>query len=122
MLCDNNIELAYCTNIHPAESWEETFHALQTHTLKVRDNLRAQNLLRPDAPYAIGLRLSALAASELEEQLPVFQSWLQQENCYVFTINGFPYGAFHDTSVKEKVYQPDWSTCLLYTSPSPRDA
>ena len=27
---------------------------------------------------------------------------------YVFTINGFPYGAFHGTPVKAEVYRPDW--------------
>lgn len=99
--------LAYCTNIHPAESWEETWQALKTHTLKVR-----KLLTNPAEPYAIGLRLSAIAAAELlgGDQLPRFRSWLEQENCYVFTINGFPYGSFHDTRVKEKVYQPDWTS------------
>src|SRR5678815_2850685 len=33
-----------------------------------------------------------------------------RENCYVFTINGFPYGRFHGTRVKEQVYAPDWTT------------
>jgi hypothetical protein len=28
----------------------------------------------------------------------------------VFTINGFPYGQFHGTRVKEQVYAPDWTT------------
>lgn len=103
--------LAYCTNIHPAESWEETLHALQEHTLKVRDQLRSTGLLG-EAPYAIGLRLSARAAAELLEgdRLAAFRSWLDRENCYVFTINGFPYGAFHGTRVKENVYRPDWTT------------
>ena len=43
--------------------------------------------------------------------------WLEDENCYVFTINGFPYGSFHGTRVKEKVYQPDWTSSerLRYT-------
>jgi len=106
--CD--IELAYCTNIHPAESWEETFSALKKHTLEVRNTLREQGHLEPEQPYAIGLRLSAQAAKELEPQLIEFRIWLAENNCYIFTINGFPYGAFHDTRVKEKVYQPDWTT------------
>lgn len=103
--------LAYCTNIHPAESWQETWQALKTHTLAVRDQVLA-SASRPPAPdYAIGLRLSAQAAEELLEgnNLHQFKTWLEQENCYVFTINGFPYGAFHGTRVKEKVFQPDWT-------------
>ncbi len=109
-LLNDQLQLAYCTNIHPAESWAETFAALKEHTLSVRDTLRANGDLAPTAPYAIGLRLSALAAAELEPNLPEFQDWLRAENCYVFTINGFPYGAFHGTRVKEKVYKPDWTT------------
>ncbi len=98
--------LAYCTNIHPAETWEETWSVLREHTLKVRDQVA------PDRPYAIGLRLSAQAATELlvDDNLTTFQQWLTVENCDVFTINGFPYGAFHGTRVKENVYRPDWTT------------
>jgi len=111
---DHHHHLAYCTNIHPAETWEETLNALQEHTLKVRDRVADSG-----TPYAIGLRLSALAARELLEgdRLPAFRDWLARENCYVFTINGFPYGAFHGTRVKENVYRPDWSTQdrLTYT-------
>src|SRR5205823_13935202 len=38
-----------------------------------------------------------------------FQKWLDQHNCYIFTINGFPYGRFHGARVKEQVYGPDWT-------------
>ena len=109
-------DLAYCTNIHPAESWEETLEVLKTDVLAVRDRIS------PNSPFAIGLRLSARAAEELigpdGVNLRLFKAWLFEENCYVFTINGFPYGAFHGERVKEKVYQPDWTTeaRLTYTN------
>ncbi|MGB6221567.1 metabolite traffic protein EboE [Haloferula sp.] len=98
--------LAYCTNIHPAETWDETFAAISTHTLKVRDIVAGM-----DRPFAIGLRLSAKAARELltGDKLPRFKDWLASEDTYVFTINGFPYGDFHGTRVKENVYRPDWT-------------
>ncbi|MCX6866219.1 MAG: metabolite traffic protein EboE [Verrucomicrobia bacterium] len=107
----HNSHLAYCTNIHPAETWEETRRMLQSHVLAVRDLLRAEGMLPTDAPFAIGLRLSAVAARELLEggQLAAFRGWLEATNTYVFTINGFPYGSFHGTRVKERVFQPDWS-------------
>lgn len=114
MHLDHNHHLSYCTNIHPAETWVETLGALQEHTLKVRDEVS------PEKPYAIGLRLSADAARELLEgnNLPSFKAWLSENGCYVFTINGFPYGSFHGTRVKENVYRPDWSSPdrLLYTN------
>jgi len=103
---NHNIHLAYCTNIHRGESWGEIWQALKCHTLAVRDRVGAGR------PYAIGLRLSDAASRDLAEPgaLLDFQRWLDQENCYVFTINGFPYGRFHGTRVKEQVYQPDWTT------------
>ena len=125
MQLDHDHHLSYCTNIHPAETWEETLGALQEHTLRVRDMVGAATLPSGSQPqasrrYAIGLRLSACAAEELlkNDNLPRFQNWLAEENCYVFTINGFPYGAFHGTRVKENVYRPDWSTPerLTYTN------
>ena len=98
--------LAYCTNIHPAEDWQSTFRALDTHALRVRD------LVAPNDHYAIGLRLSAKAASELlnGDALPRFQDWLAAKNAYVCSLNGFPYGDFRaGTPVKRNVFRPDWT-------------
>ncbi len=100
------LHLAYCTNVHRGQSWGETFAALETHTDAVRRRVS------PDEPYAIGLRLGAAAAAELAQPaaLDAFRRWLDASNSYVFTINGFPYGSFHGTRVKEQVYTPDWAT------------
>lgn len=105
--------LAYCTNVHRGESWTDTLAKLEQHTLKVRERVA------PEEPYAIGLRLAQRAAAELSqpETLAAFQRWLEKHGCYVFTINGFPYGDFHGARVKENAYAPDWSTPerLAYT-------
>ncbi len=106
--------LAYCTNIHRGETWAETFNSLKNFTLAVRERVS------PHAPYGIGLRLSNRAARELNDRatLLAFQRWLAEKHCYVFTINGFPYGQFHGLRVKEQVYQPDWTSPerLAYTN------
>jgi hypothetical protein len=106
MKLSRGIHLAYCTNIHRGENWRQTFDTLNDSTLAVRQRVC------PDKPYAIGLRLSDQASRELSDKptLLAFQKWLEQHNCYVFTINGFPYGRFHGTRVKEQVYAPDWTT------------
>ncbi len=103
--------LAYCTNIHPAETWEETRRVLETHVLGVRDLVCGTVPPDDSAPFGIGLRLSALAARELLEgdRLARFRDWLEETGTYVFTANGFPYGSFHGTRVKERVFQPDWT-------------
>jgi hypothetical protein len=105
MKLKHGLHLAYCTNIHRGENWAQTFEALQKYTLAVRDRVAAGQ------PYAIGLRLGEQAARELSDRatLTAFQKWLERENCYVFTINGFPYGRFHGARVKEQVYAPDWT-------------
>ena len=106
MKLSHGLHLAYCTNIHRGETWAQTFDTLQRYTLAVRDRVS------PSRPYAIGLRLGADAARELSDStvLNSFRAWLDRENCYVFTINGFPYGKFHGERVKEQVYAPDWTT------------
>ena len=104
MQLNHALQLAYCTNIHRGESWAETFFYLQNDTLAVREKVC------PQKPFAIGLRLGETAAAELSDRntLLEFRRWLGQNSCYVFTINGFPYGQFHGTRVKEHVYNPDW--------------
>ena len=110
----HGIHLAYCTNVHRGGNWAETFASLENDVLRVRE------AVVPDEPYAIGLRLGADAAQELVdgENLKNFRRWLDEKNCYVFTINGFPYGNFHGTRVKEQVYLPDWTSPerLAYTN------
>ncbi len=108
MQINEGIHLAYCTNIHRGEGWRETFDGLKNYTLKVRDNVSEGK------PFAIGLRLGNSAAIELSEdgsaRIEEFIKWLDENNCYVFTINGFPYGQFHGARVKEQVYRPDWTS------------
>jgi sugar phosphate isomerase/epimerase len=105
MLLKHGLHLAYCTNVHRGETWTETFAALEQHTLRVKARVH------PKGPYAIGLRLSDLASRELSDPETMFklQRWLEQHDCYVFTINGFPFGQFHGTRVKENVHRPDWT-------------
>jgi len=96
--------LTYCTNIHPGESWAEVSRNLRTFVPHVKARVS------PNAPFGLGLRLSARAAEELEsgDELARFRELLAAEGLYVFTLNGFPYGRFHGGSVKEAVYLPDW--------------
>jgi hypothetical protein len=114
MKLNQGLHLAYCTNIHRGETWLETFNSLQKYTLAVREKVC------PRAPFAIGLRLSNQAAIELSERkmLLEFQKWLEKNSCYIFTINGFPFGQFHGARVKERVYLPDWTSPerLAYTN------
>lgn len=98
--------LTYCTNIHPGENWRITFENLQKFVPKIKKPLA------PNSKFGLGLRLSNLASHELGlgKKLQEFKEWLDENDVYVFTMNGFPYGNFHATSVKDKVHEPDWTT------------
>jgi sugar phosphate isomerase/epimerase len=97
-------DLTYCSNIHAGETWDEVFGALSAALPAIRQQLAFTG------PFGIGLRLSAAAARSLEspDTLAAFRAFLHDGDYYVPTINGFPYGAFHGTRVKERVYLPDW--------------
>ncbi|HEX2137224.1 MAG TPA: metabolite traffic protein EboE [Microvirga sp.] len=99
-------ELTYCTNIHAGETWGEIGRSLDEHVPRIRMQVS------PRAPLGLGLRLSGVAAAELArpEALERFRNQLARLGCHVFTINAFPYGPFHGTRVKERVYEPDWRT------------
>lgn len=101
-----NSHLSYCSNIHPGESWKDHFHELKTNLPKIKA------AVSPDQDFGLGLRLSAQAAKELNhpEEMKEFQNWLSDNNIYVFTMNGFPYGDFHLKEVKDQVHAPDWTT------------
>ncbi|MBC5772996.1 metabolite traffic protein EboE [Pontibacter sp. KCTC 32443] len=109
----NGTHLTYCTNIHPGESWAEVLINLKNYLPDLKKRLS------PDAPFGVGLRLSNLASQELliGNNLQEFKNWLDTEDLYVFTMNGFPYGGFHHKEVKDAVHKPDWTTQnrLAYT-------
>ncbi|HEY2387391.1 MAG TPA: metabolite traffic protein EboE [Candidatus Binatia bacterium] len=96
--------LTYCTNIHAGETWPEVRRNVATHVRAVKARVA------PDRPFGVGLRLSGAAATALAapDELAAFRTYLAESGLYVFTINGFPYGRFHGTPVKEDVYRPDW--------------
>ena len=96
--------LTYCSNIHPGESWAEVRDNLEKHVLRVA------RAISGTAPFGVGLRLSDAAARELEApgRLEELAAFLAANRLYVFTLNGFPYGTFHGSRVKEAVYLPDW--------------
>jgi len=107
------VHLTYCLNIHPGESREAVLDAVRTQAVAVRDAVG-----RP-GPFGLGLRLGreAAAAFRVPAALRELRALLDAENLYAFTVNAFPYGRFHGTTVKERVYRPDWRTPerLAYT-------
>lgn len=98
------VHLTYCLNIHPGESLAEVRTAIATHSTALRRRLGVT------APFGLGLRLGARAVADLGRgrRLQELRRLLAGEGFYTFTVNGFPFGAFHGTRVKRQVYAPDW--------------
>jgi hypothetical protein len=98
--------LTYCSNIHPGESWDAHFEELKASVPFIREKTA------PGVSFGLGLRLANQASLELSkpDRLEEFKAWLTEQDIYVFTMNGFPYGGFHGTKVKDLVHAPDWTT------------
>ncbi len=113
MRIKNLFHVSYCTNIHGGSDWNSTFRNLKLYVPKIKREVC------PEAHFGLGLRLSNKASEELNQgsNLTEFQEWLSKNEIYVFTMNGFPYGNFHNERVKENVHSPDWTTNerLVYT-------
>jgi len=101
---DGSFHLTYCTKIHPTHGWEELFAHIRACVPALKDRLA------PDKPFGLGLRLSDSESRELlaRDNLPRFKEFLAQNDVYIFTLNGFPYGPFRGPSVKAAVFSPDW--------------
>jgi hypothetical protein len=98
------VQLGYCTNVHAGANLEQTRANLERHALGVKKRFS------PDAPMGIGLWLSASSARALlaGDRLADWQGWLAEAGLVPFTLNGFPFGDFHQAVVKHEVYRPTW--------------
>ncbi|WP_236979196.1 metabolite traffic protein EboE [Membranihabitans maritimus] len=99
-------QLTYCSNIHPGEDWQDHFRELKNNIPAIKKDVS------PNGPMGIGLRLANEASKALcnDNQFYQLTNWLKDNDCFVFTMNGFPYGGFHNTRVKDQVHTPDWTT------------
>ncbi len=97
--------LGYCTNVHPAPSYEALTEMLRTHAAPVRRQAFG------DSPMGIGLWLPAAAARQVIEQgrIDELRHLLDELALVPYTFNGFPHDDFHQEQVKHAVYRPDWS-------------
>jgi sugar phosphate isomerase/epimerase len=106
--------LTYCLNIHATQTWADVRAALEGPVAAVKA------AVSPDAPFAIGLRFSGEALAELADpaKRQALKTLMEQHDFHGITVNGFPYGQFHGTRVKEEVYQPDWRSAerVRYTN------
>jgi hypothetical protein len=97
-------QLAYCTNVHAGADLEQTVANLDQYALAVKRRFA------PSEPMGIGLWFASPAAKSLisEDRLAWLANWLAGRGLQPFTLNGFPFGDFHQPVVKHRVYEPTW--------------
>ncbi|MET7701195.1 metabolite traffic protein EboE [Streptomyces sp. NPDC005485] len=101
----STVHLAYCTNVHPAETLDGVLAQLRDHCEPVRRRLGRDRL-------GIGLWLAKEAAHALvtdPSALRGLRTELDRRGLEVVTLNGFPYEGFGSGEVKYRVYRPDWA-------------
>ena len=103
-------QIAYCTNVHSGTDWQTAIDNLKQYTLPVRESLCRSGIWQSGEPMGVGLWLADSAARHaIANQLVAkTKGWLESNNLVPFTMNGFPYGNFHQPIVKHRVYQPTW--------------
>ncbi|MCC9689238.1 MULTISPECIES: metabolite traffic protein EboE [Streptomyces] len=101
----STVHLAYCTNVHPAETLDGVLAQLRDHCEPVRRRLGRDRL-------GIGLWLAKDAARALVTDPAALRNLrceLERRGLEVVTLNGFPYEGFGSEEVKYRVYTPDWA-------------
>lgn len=106
-----NTTLGYCTNVHAGATFDEMRSNLLRYAVPIKQRVS------PGAPMGVGLWLSYDAANYAlanRSVLADLKSWMQGLGLIVYTLNGFPFGNFHQKVVKTKVYEPNWTTPQRY--------
>jgi len=103
-------EIGYCSNVHAGADASAVCANIQGPIREVREHRRLDRM-------ATGLWLSAAAARSFAADIGQLRELLQKSHLNLQTLNGFPYGDFHQSRVKEAVYAPAWDhpARLAYT-------
>lgn len=99
--------------MHPGADLAAVIRNIEQHFVAVKKRRELTHM-------ASGLWLSEQVVSQLQSDksaLPRFQETLQQAGVQLTSLNGFPFGDFHQAVVKQKVYLPTWAEAerLTYT-------
>ncbi|MBX3463426.1 MAG: metabolite traffic protein EboE [Planctomycetes bacterium] len=107
--------LTYCGNVHPAPDLASVLATLREHAAPVAAASRAAG-----RAFGVGAWWPMELVQELAREPAArtrLAATLGDLDLPLWTLNVFPFGAFHAPVVKTAVYRPDWATeeRLLYT-------
>jgi sugar phosphate isomerase/epimerase len=90
--------IGYCTNVHAGETIDEVVTNLHNYASAVQQKV--------GTPIEVGLWLPNKSLHEQASEK--LKECLDTLNLTVRSLNGFPFGNFHDNIVGHAVYQPTW--------------
>jgi hypothetical protein len=101
------VRLAYCLNLHPADTLEGLLEGLRTITLPLKQRLA------PDKEFGVGMYVPASLATRItqiggESEFARLEEFLKAHAFDPFTWNAFPFGGFGTEGLKARVFEPTW--------------
>jgi sugar phosphate isomerase/epimerase len=99
------VRLAYCMNLHAAESLDELVLGIERITSPLRDRIA------PGREFGVGMYVPGALARELANdaaKLAHLKAALDRRELDPFTFNAFPFGGFQTDGLKEGVFEPRW--------------
>lgn len=97
--------VGYCGNVHPAGSLDDLLKNIRQDVADVRRRFCPHENL----PFGFWASRSTLDQLLQPGQVDRLGEAFDSVGVIPFTINGFPYGDFHEPVVKHAVYRPTWA-------------
>ena len=100
-----SVRLAYCLNLHPADTLAGLLEGLRGITLPLRERLASGKT------FGVGMYVPGALAEELErgDDWRALKGFLDEHALDPFTWNAFPYGGFGAEGLKARVFEPTWA-------------
>jgi hypothetical protein len=100
-----SVRLAYCLNLHPADTLAGLLEGLRTITLPLRERIA------PGRTFGVGMYAPAALAEELarDDAWRPLKAFLEEFDLDPFTWNAFPFGGFGADGLKARVFEPTWA-------------
>ncbi len=104
----NTVNLTYCGNVHPAADLPGWLDTVATHGVPV-----AMAQRRAGHAFGLGAWWNAATAQALAldpRAIEAARATLAEHDLSIWTVNVFPQSSFGGGPVKERVYEPDWTS------------
>lgn len=104
-----SVRLAYCMNLHGGETLDELYSGLREITVPLRARFDGVERFGVGM-YFSGALAALLSAPSGEVEVGRLATFCEEAGLDPFTYNAFPFGGFHEAGLKQRVFEPVWSS------------